>query len=203
MMLNTILSRSLAVTILAVLVIAVLSIGVMPVASKYNQDRTLVRTSARQIAQFEAIISHGPEVDQRLREMKSATGQAVQLLEGDSNAIVGAALQDRVRKAISEASGGQRSAQMLPPQEVAEQVQIGVKVVATVQASRLIDLLNDLETGSPTILLGNISIRTNVRSSRLGNASPDSVDPELTLGFTAYGFAQDPSAYQQEVPADE
>lgn len=202
-MLNSILSRSLAVTILLVLVLAVLSVGVAPLVSRYNDDLELVRTSARQIAQFEALIHNGPDVDRQLREMRGAAGQAVQLLEGDSNAIIGAALQDRVRKAISEASGGQRSAQMLPPQEIAEQVQTGVKVVATVRASKLVDLLNNLETGSPTILLDNISIRTNVRSSRLGNTSSEPEDPELTLGFTAYGFAKNASAYEQEAPVDE
>lgn len=200
MTLNKLLSRIFAVTILIVMVLVGISVTVAPLVSRYEQDRQTVRTSARQIAQFQALIKNGPAIRKQLEDLKGQNGQTLQLLEGDSDAIVGAKLQDRVRRAIADARGSQRSAQMLPPREIANQVQTGVKVVATVSTSELLDLLNNLETGTPTILLDNVSIRTNVRSSRLGNASTGSTDPELTLGFTAYGFAKREAVDQGGAP---
>jgi len=190
MILERSLSRILALTILAVLLYALFALIVAPFISEYARDRSSVITSAKQAARFERVLEDRSAIEERRAEIQKTTGENVSFFAGGSRAIVGAALQDRVRRAIASAGGVQRSAQVLAPKDVASHVQTGVRIVATIPSSQLIDLLNDLETGQPTILLGDVSLRTNTRTSRRRTDPPTNRDPELTLNFIAYGFGE-------------
>lgn len=184
------LSRVLALTILAVILYVLIALVIAPFAAEYARDRASVIDSAKQAARYEQTIKDEAVIVERLAEIQETTGQNVRFFAGESRAIVGAALQDRVRRAIAAAGGTQRSAQVLPPKDVASHVQTGVRIVASVPTSQLIDLLSDLETGEPTVLLGDFSVRANARTSRRTAQQAADEDPELTLNFVAYGFGE-------------
>ena len=194
-------SRALALTLLATLLFIIFSLVVAPLWNANQKFRERVRTNALQIARFERLLQEQPQIARRLAQIESATSQSLELFDGDSAAIIGAAVQDRVRKAVSAASGDQRSAQAMPVQEVAGHLQTSVRIVATIRSSHLIDLLHDLETGSPTILINELSLRVNTRGARRNDAQLGDDDPELTLNFVASGFAAAESRVVESLPA--
>lgn len=189
MSLDRYLSRILAVTLVLLLAGAFSIFLAAPALTGYADNRAAVRNNALQAARFEQAANESDAIQQKLAVIDQAAGRNITLFTGDSAAIVAAALQDRVRRAVSEAGGAQRSAQVLSARNVADHVQAGVRIVATVKSSRLIDLLNDLETGQPTVLLGEFSVRANQRGARRGANTPSQDDPELTVNLVAYGFA--------------
>lgn len=182
-------SRVLALTLLATLLFIIFSFAVAPLLNANQQARERVRKNAHQIARFERLLQEEPQIVNRLAQIERATTKSLELFDGDSAAIVGAAVQDRVRKAVSAAGGDQRSAQALPARDVAGHLQASVRIVSTIRSSHLIDLLHDLETGTPTILIDELSLRVNTRSARRSEAQSGDDDPELTLNFIASGFA--------------
>ena len=190
MILERTLSRVLALTILTLILFAIFTLLIDPFVSKYTKDRSTVISSAKQIAAFERIVDQRGLIEQRRLQIQNNIGETISFFDGDSRAIVGAALQARVRRAIAASGGLQRSAQVLATTDVASHFQTGVRIVATIPSSKLIDLLNDLEVGQPTILLGDFSIRANARTSHQRAGLSTNNDPELTLNFVAYGFGE-------------
>ena len=184
---NPFLSRALAVTLLVSMLALFATLIVLPFFGDFFEDRRTVQDLAKKIASYEDVLAQDDTIRTRLAEIQAATDQNIEFFPGGSAAILGAGLQDRVRKAIATHGGDQRSAQVLAPKAIASHVQTRVRVVVSMPSARIIELLNDLEQGSPTVLIGDFTIRTNARRSQRAESMGD---PELTLSFHAIGFGQ-------------
>jgi general secretion pathway protein M len=121
-----------------------------------------------------------------LPELQTAARQdlapsADQMLEGNSDAIAGAALQERVQELASAAHAKLISIETLPGEEQGTYRLIAVRLELRSQLAVLVDLLTAIEEGPPTMLVKDIQIK-------VGSVSPANPYYSLENTFTVYAF---------------
>lgn len=100
------------------------------------------------------------------------------VLDGASQAVAQAGLQERLDAAL-ETSGGKRTASIaLDPSEAAEQLHLRARVEGEVTIDALVDLLHRLETSHPLVFVETLEI---VRRNRFADEGNDDLEGPVPL----------------------
>lgn len=179
------LSRIAALGLLAIMLSAAWLYGAEPTIRAYAADRADVAQAAERLARYRSIDSSFEDLQSELQRVSRNLDRASLVINAATPALASAALQERVRSAISEAGGEQRSVQVIPSEDLDPFVQVGVRVTATTPMTRLIDLLSGLESDEPFIAVDDIVVRT--AATRRRNAAEND-DPMLTVSLRLFAY---------------
>ena len=187
MTLSPFLGRTLAVVLLLATIGGIWSLIVEPVMTKY-------RLSAESMVQSEALIERYLRIAKvrvplgkqlvSLRRRGPSTGG---YLEGASDTLAAAKLQNRV-KGVVDASGGEiKSSQILPPRDDGNHRAINIRVQLSADIVSLQAIFHALESANTLLFLDNVDVRRQ-RSRRRKSRSAN--DGRLTVRFDVSGYVR-------------
>lgn len=178
--------RALAVTILIVLVAALFFGVVQPLADSYLSDHQRIAQLKDAVAKYQRAAEELParqaQLDALARDQASATG----FLQGPSDTLIAAQIQNRIKSLADSAKVELRSSQVLPGAEEGKLKRIAVREQLTGTISGILSVFHGLEaTSSPSLFLDNISMRTRPIVTR---ANAPTADEILEVQFDVYGY---------------
>jgi hypothetical protein len=120
-------------------------------------------TRAETLEQRRALLQRMTALAATLPELQSqSSGErapATALLEGATDAVAGAALQSTVQRMATTAGAELNSMEMLPAEQHGAYHRIGLRVATAAQWPILIELLREIEQGSPRMLIDDLQLR--------------------------------------------
>ncbi len=179
------LSRILALALLGAVLATLYLLAVRPMTEQYLHYRQSIDQSQDLLGQYGRLGASLPALQSQLDELDRRRVSAGTQLQGASDALVAADLQNRI-KGIVDARGGQlTSTQILAAKDEAELRRIGIRVQMTATVDALYQIFYDLESGKPFLFLDNIDIRQRRARRRRKEAADDS---NLAVRFDIYGY---------------
>ena len=174
---------------LAALGITVVIVGLIWLAAvapllDWHADRAELLDQRRALLRrMEGIAQMMPELTQQASAGAGASSGAApaSLLDGATDAIAAAALQQLVQDMAARAGAGLSSAETLPATPVAAYRRIGLRVSVNARWSVLVGLLQMVEQASPRMLVDDLQLQ----SPRLVVQPPD---PAMNAQFTVTAF---------------
>ncbi len=173
--------RMLALGITLIVVLAAWFAVAAPLLDWHAERAELLdqrRALARRMAEVAATLP-------QLRQSEAAGGAKgpapATLLEGASDAVAAASLQERVQEMAGRAGAALTSAETLPATQAGAYRRIGLHVTLSASWTVLVKLLQSIEEASPRMLVDDVQLH----GARMVAAPPD---PPLEAGFTVLAF---------------
>jgi general secretion pathway protein M len=191
---GSLLARTLALALLAAAVAGGYLLVVLPVLHAYRDNGAAIEQAEALLQRQRALAAQRPLLLARIEEEKEQADAVAGYLQGPSDALAAAQLQDRL-KAVVEAAGGElRSTRILPAVAVeaspgTRRAALQVQMVVTIAG--LAEILYGLETGQPYVLIDELSVRNQRERRRRGE--PES-EPMLDVSLKLSGFVRATSA---------
>jgi general secretion pathway protein M len=159
-----------------------------PILRGYPEAARKIENSQTLLRRYRALSAQGPELSARLQATQDAVSGSITYLDGNSQTLAGAELQNLMRGIVEIAGGGLRSSQILPVESSQRKeaiTRVGLRVQAWVGAGHLQDLLYGVETAEPSIFIHTITI-TEGKSGELG--ADVETNPMVEVTVEVYGF---------------
>jgi len=173
--------QALAVALLLLVLAAAWAAVASPLLS-WHADRAEALQQRTTLARRMAQVAAGLPDLQRQAAAAAAAGPATTaLLEGASDAVAGATLQQLIQDMAGRAGATLSSTEALPAEAVAAFRRIGVRVALSAPWAVLVQLLHAVEQSSPQMLVDDLQIH-GVR--QFGTTS----EPPLEASFVVLGF---------------
>ncbi len=141
-----------------------------------------------ELAQRRTLVAHMGELAASLPELRQAAqarpgSQAGQVttLQGATDAVAGAALQERVQALASGAGISLASLETLPAEQRGPYRRIGLRISAVSEWPGLVALLQAIEQATPAMVLDDVELRGPAIANRPPNTP-------LRATFTLYAF---------------
>lgn len=167
---------------LLLLVGAALWVGLAaPVLAWQDERAALLEQRQMLAARMARIAASLPDLQRAAAAGGPAGPAAATLLEGATDAVAAAALQERVQEMAGRAGAPLSSAETIPGVQAGAYRQIGLHVALRASWPALIQLLRLLEQASPRMLVDDLQLH----GIRLAGAT---VDQPLEAGFTVLAF---------------
>ena len=177
---GSIVAKTLALTILAVVILAGYQVIVQPLITAYAETKDDIAQSSEILRRYKVLASEKPALNERLAAIREDDAVHLGYLEGESDALAAAELQDLAAEAIDAADGQIKSTQILNVTEVEDGPssvrKTGLKLRFTATIDGLAAALYDLETIEPHLFIDNLAVVSNHRRSR-----NNEVENEVTL----------------------
>ncbi len=182
------LSRLLALALLlAVLAVPYLAI-VRPFIAELAANRETLAEQATLLERYSRLAAAGEGLGERLDASRRQPVDENVYLEGASEALVAAELQNRVKIAVQSNGGTLNSTQILEPTAEAGFRRLAVRARMSAGTDALPKVLHALEAGRPFLFIDNVDInaRTFRRRNSAGTGETESV--ELIASFDLFGY---------------
>lgn len=171
--------RVLAVLLLVVAIAAAWAGIIDPATSWYADRAERLKQQNTLAARMTQVAAQVPDLRRRLES--PATTTPVSLLEGSSDAVAGAALQQHLQQLAAAAGANLASAEMIAGEQVGPYRRIGVRLSFSAPWPVVVQLLDSIASGTPPLLINDLQIQ----SARFGVTDPD---PTLTTSLIVFGF---------------
>ncbi|MGH6912704.1 MAG: type II secretion system protein GspM [Geminicoccales bacterium] len=186
---GSLLSRTAALGLLAAVAIGGYVLVVGPVLDAFRANAEAIERSEDLLQRQQALAAQRPQLVARLAEEEQRAATLTGYLEGPSDALAAARLQDRVRTLVEAAGGELRSTQILPAEAVeaspgTRRATLRVQLVVAIDG--LAAILHGLETGQPYVLIDELTIRSQGARRR---QEPDGA-PVLDVSLQLSGFVR-------------
>jgi general secretion pathway protein M len=187
---GSLLARALAIALLAAAVACVYLLVFVPVGNAYRETADAIEQAEILLQRQRALAAQRPLLIARIEEEKERADAIAGYLQGPSDALAAAQLQDRL-KAVVEAAGGElRSTRILPAEAVeaspgTRRAALQVQMIVTIDG--LAEILYGLEAGQPYVLIDELSVRNQRERRRRGE--PES-EPSLDVNLRLSGFVR-------------
>lgn len=179
------LSRAAALLLLAAVLGGLWAGLVAPLLAERAELQRALAENREQLARYLALSRGQEALRDRLAELEAAQADSGIYLSGDTDALVGAELQDIVNDRI-EANGGRvRSVQILPVDTDGEFRRVGVRVQFQARIAELLRILHALESSDTTLFIDSLDV-SNRRARRRGGG--EDLDPELLIRLDMSGY---------------
>jgi general secretion pathway protein M len=188
------LSRSLAIVLLGAAFLGGYRL-ILAAATAYQNAEQKIEQSRALLQRYQALAEQRQTLAERLAEQQRRATSATGYLEGTSDALAAARLQDRVKSVVEAAGGELRSTQILPaePADVDPSIRrAGLRVQFVVAIKGLEETLYSLETGQPYLLIDNLTIREQRARGRKRNEP--STEPMLDVSVELFGYLREKPA---------
>ncbi len=172
--------QTLAVALL-LLVVAAAWMAVAAPLLDWHADRAEALQQRSLLARRMGQVAAGLPELQRQAAASAVGPVAATLLDGSTDAVAGATLQQLVQDMASHAGATLSSTETLPAEAVAAYRRIGVRVALSVQWGVLVQLLRAIEQASPQMLVDDLQIHG-------GRQFGIATEPPLEASFTVIGF---------------
>jgi general secretion pathway protein M len=165
---------------LVVMVFAILWLGVLaPVFDFYAASADEVDALRARVTRGAALIEALPALTREAAIADKTPTQAV--LQGGSDAIAGATLQELVQGMASSSNAQLTSIETLPGEQVGAYRRIGVRVELSAQLAVVTNLLAAIEQAQPSMLVDDIRLTATP-------VGPQNAQLPLDVAFTVYAF---------------
>ena len=167
---------------LTLVAIAVAWIGLVSPALGWYQDRTETLAQRRVLAErMAAVAATTPAL--RAQVQAAAAGPArLAVLEGATDAIAGASLQQQVQDMMGQTGATLTSAESLPPEPAGAYRRIGLHVSVTASWTVMVALLTALQNAAPRMLVDDMQLQSGQLLSASNASHP------LEASFTVLAF---------------
>ncbi len=177
--------RVLALGILIIVVALPYWLIVRPVLDRFAAVDSEIAEQQTMLQRYATIAGRLSTLESRLAAIKRDGVSADDYLVGNSEAIVAAELQNRLKTVIANADGKLASTQVLATTEEAGFRQITIRVRLNASIDGLRRVLYQLEAGRPLMFVDNLDVSSRQDRRRAGERE---TDPDLTITFDVYGF---------------
>lgn len=191
-------SRVLALALLGAVVAGVYLLVARPVSEQHQRYRDSIAQSRSLLEQYRRLGASLPALQSQIAELDRRRNSAGTHLQGASDALVAAGLQNQVKLAVESHGGRLTSTQIIAAKDESELRRITIRVQMTVTIETLHRIFHELESGKPYLFLDNVDIRTRPRARarrRQTRAAAQAVvataaqnNPDLTVRFDIYGY---------------
>jgi general secretion pathway protein M len=145
---------------LTVLVLAVTWLGfVMPLAEWYNQRADALAQQEVLAQRMEALVAALPAIQTQAKAVAASGAGEAALLEGDSDNMASASLQERLQAMFAQAGVQLNSVETLPGEDTGAYRRIGLRVSFNASWPALTDLLKSMELAMPSLLVDDLQVK--------------------------------------------
>jgi len=180
------LSRLLALGLLVAVLAAGWSLVAEPVIRRFAEQRESIADARLLLARLERLGAARASLEQQRDELRQRLGALGGYLPGDSETLVAADLQSRIRARFEQQGATLRSLQIMPArsegefgQAVTVRAQIGVELPA-LQA-----IFYAIETETPYLFIDNLDIRRRAGRRRVEEEAGTGI---LEVRFDVFGY---------------
>jgi general secretion pathway protein M len=179
------LKRVLALSLLFALLLGVYNVAIGPLLDSYANNRRSIDELRNAESRYAELGREAPEVQKQLETLRRESAATAGYLEGQNETFIAAALQDRLKTAVTQTGGQLRSTQVLSSAENTKSRRIAVRGSMSLTLAALQRVLYELESGSPYLFVDNLVVRPAVNPRAGGQADPDGL---LEVSFDIYGY---------------
>ena len=170
-----------AFSVPAAAVLLVILLVALPWFDRFSENARQIEGQVDRLSRLQAIAASRPDLEKAIGQARKDLKDDEWFLPGATSAVAAADLQNRVKTAVDAAGGELVSTQVLPLKQVGNLTQIGVRVQLRGATDSLINVLYDLETGTPVLELTNMTLHSTVvpQRGRRANVGEDGVPSPL------------------------
>lgn len=174
--------------ILGILVLAGNQFIVRPLLQAHQGNREKIAQSTDLLQRYQALVEEQPKLAERLSVLETADANSAAYLEGTSDALAAADLQDLASEAIEITGGEVRSTQGLPAVNIEDGPslrKIAVNLRFSTDIDGLAEALYELEAGEPILFIDQLQVSAEgSRQAKLEAESTQKLD--VRLGIFGY-----------------
>ncbi len=168
---------------MTVLLIVVAWVGVVGPAVGWYQDRAETLAQRRVLAgHMAAVAAATPALEAELQAVAAKGPPQRAVLEGATDAIAGAALQQQVQDMTSQVGATLTSAESLPAEQAGVYRRIGLHVSVTAPWTVMVALFVALQNATPRMLIDDVQFQSGLLLSATNATHP------LDASFTVLAF---------------
>jgi general secretion pathway protein M len=186
--LSPLLSRLVAISLLLVVLFLGYAALIAPLLQAWHEARAAIADAQAALPRMadaeESLAARRQTLAGLQRRQRAAEG----LLQGDSETLIAAQLQNRIKTLVDAAQGEVRSMQVLQTRNDGGFRKIAVRGQVLVGLPGLQTVFYELEVGVPYLFLDNVEIRPQQAPSRARDEPKR--DPSLDVRFELYGFTR-------------
>ncbi len=187
MTLSPFLSRTLAIVLLLGAIGGIWSFIVEPAMTKYRMSAESIVQSRALIERYRRIAKVREPLEKQLNSLKRRGPSTGGYLEGASDTLAAAGLQNRVKGIVATSGGEIKSSQILPPRDDGNHRAINIRVQLSADIASLQAIFHSLESENTFLFLDNVDVRRQ-RARRRKNKPAD--DGRLTVRFDVSGYVR-------------
>jgi general secretion pathway protein M len=180
---------------LAALVILLVMVGIVwggivgPVVDAWQARSDHREQSLRLLGAYRRATESVPALKAEVADLQQRDRTQHGLLEGASVPLIGAKLQNDIKRIVEAQAGQVASTQALPPLRDGAFEKIAVRVDFRVSTDALAKVAYALEAATPPLLIENVSVRAPETPMPPGKTAP----LDLSVRWDVYGYARDVS----------
>lgn len=196
---GSLISRMLALCLLAFVLFGGYVLVAVPLINAYEENAAAIERAETLLQRQHALAAQQPQLRERLEEEREQADALSGYLEGPSDALAAAELQDLVKEVVEGSGGELRSTRILPAEDVEASPgtrRTTLRVQMMVNIEGLGEILHALEAGQPYVLIDELSIRNQrERRQRRRNNRAEVADgePMLDVSLELSGFVREAS----------
>jgi general secretion pathway protein M len=191
------LGSRLAAVLLLLGVILLLQQGVIdPILQSLQDSRDAIADAATRLSRIKAVAATKPELEKLAAKMASDMGNSDAFLRADTEALAGAALQERLRQLTGAQGISLGAIQWAGGKTESGLGRISVQVQVTTTIGPLYELLGQVEATMPLLFIDNIDIQASGSSDP---GQPQQAGP-LSVSFECYGYWLGPEGAPPAAP---
>ena len=179
--------RSLALSLLVVCVALLLSIVIVPLVDALVSYDENIEDLQFKLLRFKRIAAGREKVLTHLETLKNRQGDEGHFSDRETAALASADLQQLIKTAVIDAGGRLISTQVVPEIEEDHFIRTSVKVRMSGDTSALRNVLYEIESARPMLIVDNLTIRT-VRGRRDRRTRKLLPSNELNVNFDVSGY---------------
>lgn len=179
--------RALALAILVAIVAGGYAVIVQPLIDGYADNRATIAQLQETLARYQRAASTLPSRQDELASLKQRPAASDGFLQGSSDTLIAAQVQNRVKQAADAAKVALKSSQILPPETDGKLKRIAVRDQMSATTPGLLAIFHDLEAQSPLLFLDNVTLQ--VRPTALRDRSDPGSGDVIDVQFDVYGYS--------------
>lgn len=177
--------RIVAVGLLCLAVAVIYAIVLRPFIDLYADQREAISEQRQLLDRYRRYAAARADLGEQLEVLQSDRSAQEGYLQGDSETLVAAQLQNRIRSVVQATGAKLSSTQVLQATDEASFRRITVRVTMTCGIVDLQKIFHQLEGGRPYLFLDNVDVSGEQARRRSGEVA---VREDLNVSFDVYGF---------------
>jgi general secretion pathway protein M len=155
-----------------------------PILDSVSQSREEIANAATRLSRIKTVAATKPELEALAAKMMTDIGQSDAFMRADTEALAGAALQERLRTLTSAQGISLGAIQWAAGKTESGLGRISVRVQVTATIGPLYALLGSIESTMPLLFIDDIDIQATAS----GDPGQPAQDGPLSVTFDCYGY---------------
>ncbi|HEX4193777.1 MAG TPA: type II secretion system protein GspM [Stellaceae bacterium] len=179
--------RALAIAILVAIVAVLYYAVAQPLIDTYADDRATIAQRQDALLRYQRAAQELPQRQRALTTLQQQQTKTDGFLEGTSDTLIAAQIQNRVKTSANTARAELKSSQVLPAEADGKLKRIAVRNQISADTAGLLAIFHDLEAQSPALFLDNVTLQ--VRPIALRDRNNPGNGDTIDMQFDVYGYA--------------